>query len=163
MNRRTAMSGGVLLLAAGCAGSKFRTYNGPEVTSIVAFKEARELRLYHGQEILRTYEFELGFAPEGDKTHEGDGRTPEGQYWINRRNPNSNFHLSLGISYPNAIDVQMARSAGVRPGGDIFIHGTPRANRGDDDWTVGCIAVTNPEMEEIYSMVNLGTPIWIYP
>lgn len=162
-NRRTALGLGALLVVAGCAGSKFRTYDGPEVTSLVAFKGARELRLYHHQEILRTYDFELGFAPEGDKLRQGDGRTPEGQYWIDRRNPNSDFHLSLGISYPNHIDVQMARSAGYDPGGDIFIHGTPRRNRGGDDWTAGCIAVSNREMEEIYSMVRVGTPIWIYP
>lgn len=112
-------------------------------------------------ETLKTYRFQLGFAPIGHKRVEGDGRTPEGQYWIDRRNPNSRFHLSLGISYPNQNDVEMARSLGMPPGGDIFIHGTPRDYRGQDDWTWGCIAVSNREIEEIYSMVREGTPIFI--
>ena len=148
---------------AACANttSKFRTYTGPEVTGVVAYKETRMLHLLHGQRSLASYRFEMGFAPDGPKQQEGDGRTPEGQYFINRRNPNSRYHLSIGISYPNDVDRARARAAGVRPGGDIFIHGTPSNFMGVRDWTVGCIAVTNPEMEEIYSMVRDGTPIWI--
>jgi hypothetical protein len=105
-----------------------------------------------------------GFAPEGHKQFEGDGKTPEGEYIIDRRNPNSRFHLSIGISYPNAADRAFARSQGKSPGGDIFIHGRgkyPGSNR--DDWTWGCIAVTDREMEDIYAMVRNGTPITIKP
>ena len=112
---------------------------------------------------MRTYEFELGFAPTEHKQFEGDGRTPEGAYLINRRNPNSRYHLSLGISYPDTDDAAYARSVGGSPGGEIFIHGTPINFLGQDDWTWGCIAVTNEEIEEIYAMVNNGTVIYIYP
>jgi murein L,D-transpeptidase YafK len=93
---------------------------------------------------------------------EGDGRTPEGAYRIDRRNPNSRFHLSLGISYPNARDVAYARENGLDPGGDIFIHGTPTQWSNTPDWTWGCIAVTNEEMDEIFFMVETGTKIFIY-
>ena len=151
------------VVLSGCS-SKFRTYNGPEVTRVMVFKEARKMYLMHGDTALRSYEFELGFEPVGHKAVEGDGRTPEGEYIIDRRNPESQFHLSIGISYPNARDIEVARAMGMSPGGDIFIHGTPSlfAGRGDD-WTWGCIAVTNDEMEEIYAMVKDGTPISIFP
>ena len=156
----------LLLLAvvsvAGCS-SKFRTYTGPEVTRIVVFKEKRMMYLMHNDEVLESYDFELGFAPEGDKFIEGDGKTPEGAYRIDRKNPNSSFHLSIGLNYPNAQDRAEAAALGKSPGGDIFIHGTPKRLRGKDDWTWGCIAVTNREMEDIYAMVNVGTSIWIYP
>ncbi len=153
----------VAMALAGCS-SKFRTYDGPEVTRVIVLKEKRRMYLLHHSEVLRAFDFELGFAPTGHKTMEGDGRTPEGHYIIDRRNPNSDFHLSIGINYPNARDIEVARRLGVSPGGDIFIHGTPRlfARRGDD-WTWGCIAVTNREMEDIYAMVRNGTPISIYP
>ena len=90
----------VVLLPA-CA-SIFKTYNGPEVTRVIVQKETRKMWLMHNSQILETYDIELGFTPRGHKTTEGDGRTPEGNYIIDRRNPNSRFHLSLGISYPNA-------------------------------------------------------------
>ena len=102
--------------------------------------------------------------PIGDKFYEGDGRTPEGTYFIDRRNPNSKYHLSIGISYPNARDRAEAATLGKPPGGDIFIHGeSNRLKLGKNDWTWGCIAVPNREMEEIYSMVQNGTPIKINP
>ncbi|MCH2076694.1 MAG: L,D-transpeptidase family protein [Rhodobacteraceae bacterium] len=153
---------GATFVLSGCA-SKFRSYNGPEVTHIVAYKDARRMFLMHEGEILTTFDFELGFAPTGDKEISGDGRTPEGRYFIDRKNPNSQFHLSLGISYPNAADRAYAAALGESPGGDIFIHGTPRRFRGTDDWTWGCLAVTDREMEEIYAMVEVGTPIMILP
>lgn len=160
------ISAALLIMAAvvlsGCA-SKFRTYSGPEVTYIMAFKEQRKLILFHGNDVLRTFDFELGFAPVGDKTVRGDGKTPEGKYFIDRKNPNSAFHLSIGISYPNAEDVAEAKALGESPGGDIFIHGTPRGKRRQDDWTWGCLAVTNREMEDIFAMVDVGTPIDIRP
>ncbi len=152
----------VVMALSGCA-SKFKTYNGPEVTRILVFKENRRMYLMHHDTALRAFDFELGFAPDGHKVIEGDGRTPEGEYIIDRRNPNSSFHLSIGISYPNANDVEVARGLGQSPGGDIFIHGTPNPFAGRDDWTWGCIAVTNDEIEDIYAMVRDGTPISIYP
>jgi murein L,D-transpeptidase YafK len=152
-----------LTLAALTGCSRFIDYDGPEVTRIVVYKSERLMQLFHNDEVLETYEIELGFAPEGHKFREGDGRTPEGDYIIDRRNPNSQWYLSIGISYPNAEDIARARDAGVSPGGDIFIHGTPRPFRRQDDWTVGCIAVTNAEMRQIYAMVDDGTPITIYP
>lgn len=153
----------ILTLAALTGCSRFIEYDGPEVTRVVVYKNDRIMFLMHNDEILETYEIELGFAPEGHKLEEGDGRTPEGEYIIDRRNPNSQWYLSIGISYPNAEDIAQARARGVSPGGDIFIHGTPRPFRRTDDWTVGCIAVTNAEMRQIYAMVDNGTQISIYP
>lgn len=165
MERRTFGVLAVSALAlAGCSSSKFKSYDGPEVTSIVVNKGERHMYLLHHDEILKRYPFELGFAPVGDKQFEGDGKTPEGLYYIDRRNPNSRFHLSLGISYPNAQDVAEARAMGKSPGGDIFIHGQPNTFRAKgDDWTWGCIAVKNRQMEEIYAMVRTGTTIAIRP
>ncbi|MGV6810900.1 MAG: L,D-transpeptidase family protein [Brevirhabdus sp.] len=146
------------------ACSKFKTYDGPEVTRIVVHKSSRQMVLYSGDQPLEAYDVELGFQAEGPKEFEGDGKTPEGRYTINRRNPNSAFHLSLGISYPNAEDRAHARASGKSPGGDIFIHGQKSfLNRGGDDWTAGCIAVTNKEIQDIYAMVRNGTVIDIYP
>lgn len=149
---------------AACGGSKFRTYDGPEVTRIEVWKAQRVMRLYHHDEVLKTYRVALGRVPDGHKRFEGDGKTPEGLYYIDRRNPNSNYHLSLGISYPNPRDVEVARAAGRSPGGDIFIHGRAGKHRGlPRDWTIGCIAVRDGEMEEIYAMVDDHTPIMIHP
>ncbi len=157
----------VLALAMGvtaCSTSKFKTYNGPEVTRVIVQKEARRMYLLHYGEVLKDYDVGLGFAPVGDKKVEGDGKTPEGNYIIDRRNPNSQFHLSLGVSYPNEQDRAEAEELGESPGGDIFIHGRPREYRkGGRDWTWGCIAVTNREIEDIYAMVKNGTPISITP
>lgn len=150
-----------LVALTGC--SRFIEYDGPQVTRVIVYKGDRMMYLMHNDEVLESYEIELGFAPEGHKLEEGDGRTPEGEYIIDRRNPNSQWYLSIGISYPNADDIAQARARGVSPGGDIFIHGTPRPFRRDADWTVGCIAVTNAEMRQIYAMVENGTPISIYP
>lgn len=150
-------------LAACGGGSKFKAYNGPEVTQIYVSKKSRKMYLLHGETVLKEYRVNLGFAPNGHKAKKGDGRTPEGIYRIDRRNPNSAYHLSIGISYPNARDVARARAAGVEPGGDIFIHGASKKRSDKGDWTAGCIAVTNKEMEEIYAMVGTGTPIYIAP
>jgi len=161
--RKIALLLGLLFALTACGSSKFQTYNGPEVTRILVYKAERKMYLMHGTKALKSYDVGLGFAPLGHKTREGDGRTPEGEYMIDRRNPNSQFHLSLGISYPNNNDRAHAKKLGVSPGGDIFIHGRPkRYRKAPDDWTVGCIAVTNREMQEIYAMVKNGTPISIY-
>src|SRR6056297_3198943 len=144
-----------LAVVAGC-GSKFKTYNGPEVTRVLVYKEESKMYLLHHDEVLTTYKVELGFSAEGHKQFEGDGKTPEGEYRIDRRNPNSAFHLSIGISYPNVQDIERARAAGKKPGMDIFIHGRPNLKKRGlgPDWTAGCIAVKDREMEDIYAMVR---------
>lgn len=154
-----------LVVALGISGcsSKFRSYDGPEVTRVVVFKEARRMYLLHQNAVLKTYQIDLGFSPTGDKQVEGDGKTPEGHYTIDRRNPDSRYHLSIGIDYPNERDVAEAETLGKAPGGDIFIHGQGNAaTRFLRDWTWGCIAVTDKEIEEIYAMVRDGTQISIY-
>ena len=162
LSRRFAFLGLIAAALSGCA-SKFRTYNGPEITRVVVFKSARRMYLLHHDKALKAYIIDLGFAPVGDKQVEGDGKTPEGHYMIDRRNPDSRFHLSLGIDYPRPEDIEEAKSLGQDPGGDIFIHGRGTwASRWRPDWTWGCIAVTNDEMEDIYAMVRTGTPISIY-
>jgi murein L,D-transpeptidase YafK len=113
--------------------------------------------------VLRSYDIALGFAPEGHKQFEGDGKTPEGAYYITHKNPDSRFHLSLGISYPNEADIAFSEAQGKDPGGEIFIHGGPKGPVRNRDWTWGCVAVSDREMEMIYAMVNPGTPIYILP
>ena len=147
---------------AGC-GSKFRTYNGPEVTQIQVSKADRKLYLFNNDRVLQSYDIGLGFAPVGAKQFEGDGKTPEGAYTISYKNPDSQFHLSLKISYPNEADTAFAEAQGKSPGGDIVIHGGPKRPTNKRDWTWGCIAVTDREIEVIYSMVKEGTPIYIMP
>ncbi|WP_166417722.1 L,D-transpeptidase family protein [Cochlodiniinecator piscidefendens] len=162
MDRASFLKGTGALLLLGACGSGRRQYGGPEVTRISIDKSARRLVLFNNRRVLRRYNVALGFAPAGDKQVQGDGRTPEGEYHIDRRNPESMFHLSLGISYPNEQDRAEAAALGQPPGGDIFIHGASRPfGRRSGDWTAGCIAVTNEEMEEIYTMVETGTPISI--
>lgn len=164
ITRRAILLGSVVAALSGCA-SKFRTYNGPEVTGLRLYKGQRLLVLDGTEGVLRTYPVGLGFAPEGHKQFEGDGRTPEGSYVIDRRNPESKFHLSIGISYPNEADIAFAEARGRSPGGDIFIHGGPRLGidpTDKRDWTAGCISVTDREIEEIFAMVKDGTPITIY-
>lgn len=153
------------LAACGSKDPKFKTYRGPEVTSIQVQKSARRMYLLHDREVLQAYDIGLGFQPFGHKEVEGDGKTPEGAYFISHRNPKSRYHLSLGISYPNPYDSAHAQSIGKTPGGDIMIHGGPPrgARVNSRDWTAGCIAVTDEEVERIYSMVKPGTPIYIYP
>lgn len=165
MNRRFLLGGAAALAASSLAGcsSKFRSYDGPPVTGIVVHKAPRRMHLLSGNSVLRSFDIGLGGNPLGPKRMEGDGRTPEGAYWIDRRNPNSSYHLSIGISYPNDQDLTFAKALGVPPGGNIFIHGTPREVNRKPDWTAGCIAVTNREIEDIYAMVQDGTPIFIHP
>ena len=136
---------------------------------IVVLKGARKLLLMRDGEVVRTYRVALGRSPEGPKTRQGDGRTPEGSYVLDWRNPKSRFHRSIHISYPNPADRERARRLGVPPGGDIMIHGLPKgaeavgADHAKWDWTEGCIAVSNAEMNEIWNSVADGTPIEIRP
>ncbi|PHQ98499.1 MAG: hypothetical protein COB40_00330 [Marinosulfonomonas sp.] len=161
--RRTVIVGGLALAVTGCA-SNIGTYSGPEVTRVVIQKGARRMFLLNGQAVLQAYNIDLGFEPRGDKQIEGDGKTPEGTYFIDRKNPQSAFYLSLGISYPNEQDVAQAKALGEEPGGDIFIHGASGTlgQRGTD-WTYGCIAVSNREIEDVYAMVNEGTQVDLFP
>src|SRR5215831_12450042 len=133
------------------------------VDQIVVNKSRREMLLLRGNVILRQYRIALGRDPVGHKQCEGDGRTPEGRYRIDRRNPKSRYYLSLRISYPNEADRARAAEQGVDPGGDIMIHGLKDGMIRDGDWTQGCIAVTDAEMEEIWGLVPEGTPIDIEP
>ncbi len=153
----------VIAFGLSACGSKFKTYNGPKVTSVQVHKADRKMYLLHNDRVLKTYDIALGFAPEGHKQFEGDGKTPEGTYFINRRNPNSEFHLSLGISYPNNADRAFAAAQGKSPGGDIFIHGWSDRKVGRRDWTAGCIAVKDREIETVYAMIKDGTVIHIMP
>lgn len=165
--RRNALALTAGFLAAGTMPARAATYiptPGPRASVIVISKRNRVLELRTGERLLKRYRINLGFEPVGTKVMSGDGRTPEGQYFIDRRNPRSDFYLSLGLSYPNAMDVARARALGVKPGGDIMIHGGPRSpeDRRRKDWTAGCIAVTDQEIEEIWSMVPTGTPVVIF-
>ena len=164
MTRRGALAlgAGAAAMLAGC-GTKFPRYDGPAVTRVVVQKTPRRMLLLNGATPLEIYDVQLGFTATGPKRFEGDGRTPEGRYHIDRRNPNSSFYLSIGIDYPNEADRAFAASMGMRPGGDIFIHGWgDKRRKRDDDWTAGCIAVTNREMRDVYAMVRDGVPVDIY-
>ncbi len=136
---------------------------------IVVEKSARTMKLMQGARVLKTYRVALSREPIGAKEREGDHKVPEGEYVIDSKNSHSRFHLALHISYPNASDREKARKLGVRPGGNIEIHGLDSkyawvgSLQRQVDWTDGCIAVTNPEIEEIWPMVPVGTPVEIRP
>jgi murein L,D-transpeptidase YafK len=136
---------------------------------IVVIKCKRQMQLLHNGSILKTYRIALGGEPVGRKEQQGDHRTPEGTYTIIGRNPNSKYHRALRVSYPNEEDRARAANRGVSPGGDIMIHGLPNgygwvgSGHIAKDWTEGCIAVTDQEIEEIWSLVADGTPVEIRP
>jgi murein L,D-transpeptidase YafK len=156
-----------LLLAAACATS----FAAPREAAdkIVVNKSKREMLLLRGQTVIRSYRVALGRNPKGRKEIEGDGRTPEGSYRIDGKYAKSDYHMALRVSYPNATDRERARKLGHSAGGDIMIHGLPNgygavgAAHRLHDWTEGCIAVTNEEIEEIWRLVSNGTPIQINP
>ena len=137
--------------------------------SIVVDKSDRKLTLFYRGDTVKTYEIALGRNPVGDKTRRGDGRTPEGLYYIEGRNPQSKYHLSLRVSYPTPTQRARAAQRGISAGGDIMIHGLPDAFASvgalhrQQDWTEGCVAVTNEEIDEIYRAVPVGSPIEIKP
>lgn len=155
----------LLALFAVDAAAKFPPELAPEAQradAIRVYKAARRMDLLRDGQVIRSYRVHLGDVPIGHKRQQGDQRTPEGDYRITYRNAASRFHLSLRVSYPNADDVRQARARGVDPGGDIMVHGaTPPGYA--RDWTDGCIAVTNAEIEEIWRLVPVGTPIRIDP
>ncbi len=138
-----------------------------QIDRIVIEKSARRMVLMQDGKTVRIYHIALGFSPVGDKSRQGDGRTPEGVYRINRRNRGSADHLSLGLDYPQAADMAAARRGGYSPGEDIMIHGQP--NRFPDaavikgDWTAGCIAVSNAEIREIFAATAMGTEVEVRP
>ncbi len=143
--------------------------DGAVADQVLVEKSARRLTLLREGKVLKQYHVALGKQPVGDKEQEGDKRTPEGEYKIDWRNAGSRYHLALHISYPDKSDTEQARAKGLSPGGDIMIHGLRdglgwigRLHR-MLDWTNGCIAVTNPEVEEIGQAVRDGTPIKIVP
>lgn len=136
---------------------------------VVVVKSARTLTLMAKGKVLREYKVALGGSPVGAKQQQGDHRTPEGHYVLDRRNPKSKFYKSIHVSYPNEHDRREASNRGVSPGGDIMVHGLPNGfgwlgeSHRAQDWTDGCIAVTNKEIDEIWDLVPDGTPIEIRP
>jgi murein L,D-transpeptidase YafK len=141
----------------------------PQANRVVVHKSARRLELLRGGEILRSYRIALGLAPQGHKERAGDFRTPEGRYMLTRRNPRSDFFLSIQVSYPSKEDIRRAKKNGYDPGGAIMIHGMPNRLRHDPDyylkrdWTDGCIAVSNSDMVEIWLLAQDDIPIDILP
>lgn len=173
LNRRNASLAIIAALAA-CGKSRtapvdaptFKRYSGPPVTQVLVYKGQRRMHLLNGQSVLKSYSFGLGNQPSGHKQFEGDGKTPEGLYYIDRFNPRSSFHLSVGISYPNDKDRAYAAQFGKSAGGDIMFHGRgPIGNAfapRNPDWTAGCLALTDHEMEDLYAMLQPGVPVMLY-
>jgi murein L,D-transpeptidase YafK len=141
----------------------------PVADRVVIEKAARVLHLMQDGEAFRTFKIALGIQPTGDKLREGDFKTPEGRYLLDTRNPNSDFFLSIHVSYPDAADWREAGDLGYSPGGAIMIHGQPNmpsyseAYYRTQDWTNGCIAVSNSDMIDIWLMTGDNTPIEIKP
>src|SRR5258707_67493 len=139
------------------------------VDRVIINKAKRELFLMHADKVVKSYRVALGRNPVGPKTRQGDGKTPEGVYSISGRNPASSFHRALRVSYPDSADRALAKRLDVAPGGDIMIHGLPNGQGHigkahlQTDWTEGCIAVTDPEIEEIWGLVRDGTRVEINP
>lgn len=163
-----------LAMLTGCAGKTPTTevIDATHADQVVVKKSQRKLELHNNGRVVREYRVALGGSPDGHKYREGDQRTPIGDYMLNWRNPNSNFYKSIHISYPSERDRAVSRTLGYsNPGGMIMIHGLPnyvhsealRQQYANRDWTQGCIAVQNHEMDEIWAMVRDGTPIKILP
>ena len=155
----------VLLLVPGLVqASEF-----PLADLVVVEKAERKLHLVHKGEIFKTFRIALGIMPVGDKLKEGDFKTPEGRYLLDRKNPDSDYFLSIRISYPGPQDRREAEAQGVDPGGAIMIHGQPNVPTRSEtyyrtqDWTNGCIAVSNSDMIDIWLMTGENTPIEIRP
>jgi murein L,D-transpeptidase YafK len=161
---------GIANLIGGAAAEESTVSAGPERADyVVVDKSDRKLYLYRAGRVLREFDVSLGQMPNGPKQREGDFRTPEGKYRLDGRNVNSDFFLSIHVSYPNDADRARARAEGVDPGGQIMIHGLPNEPKHDlrhylgTDWTDGCIAVSNSDMVDIWLMTREATPIEIRP
>lgn len=141
----------------------------PHVNHVVVKKAERRLLLMDGDKVVRSFRIHLGLEPRGPKERSGDFRTPVGQYRLSRRDPHSEFFMSIQISYPNAQDLARARAHNWKPGGEIMIHGLPNTLHGSlyyyqhDDWTDGCIAVSDADMMQIWMLTRDGMPIDIEP
>ncbi len=182
MSRRSTPPIVELLLATALTLSPSVGVASPDEPRIEIHKAERRLRLYSGSELIATYPVGLGFRPAGDKLREGDGATPEGRFVVCVKNPHSRYYLSLGINYPSARDAEQARAAGlISPsteraiaraeergvcppwntalGGEIFIHGRGSSS----DWTLGCVALDDPEMKTLFETVAVGTEVHIKP
>ncbi len=152
------------LFAMSCGAGEFDMAD-----RVIIRKADRTLLLMKNDSVLRTMNIALGLLPKGDKKAEGDFRTPEGSYKLSKRNPASDFFLSIQISYPDAEDIRESRKLGIDPGGQIMIHGQPnnpkygQAYYQQNDWTNGCIAVSNADMVDIWLMTSTDTPIEISP
>jgi murein L,D-transpeptidase YafK len=155
-----------LTLSSACAMGSAHPLQADRV---IVLKKQRILQLVSRGEVIKSYKVALGGDPVGTKTQQGDHKTPEGLYVLDSRNAHSQFYKSIHISYPNAQDRAEARKRGVSPGGYVFVHGLPNgyrfmgASHRLKDWTDGCIAVTDQEMDEIWKAVADGTPIEIRP
>ena len=163
-------AGSAPLAASAVAGTAGATAEPlPVADFVLVRKTERRMYLMRRGEVLRSYRVALGLNPVGHKERAGDFRTPEGRYRLERRNPRSDFFLSMQVSYPNARDTANARRNGWAPGGSIMIHGLPNEPRKDfawystQDWTDGCIAVSNADMVEVWMLVSDNTPIEIQP
>lgn len=163
----------IFFVALLCALSFFASANTtsnstPLIDKVLVVKSERTLHLMRRGEVIKSYRVSLG-KKSGAKEYEGDQRTPEGLYWINWRKPSDNFNLSMHISYPNANDLKRSKELGLPPGGMIMLHGTPTDEEYPEwffntlDWTEGCIALTNNDMQEVWSTVKDGTLIEIRP
>jgi murein L,D-transpeptidase YafK len=139
------------------------------VDRILVEKGKRTLTLLDGTKVVKTYKVALGRNPEGAKDRQGDHKTPEGIYSVDAKKPDSRFHKALHISYPNPADREHAQKLGLSPGGDVEIHslgsmwGWVGTQHRRMDWTDGCIALTNEEIDEIYPLIKVGTPVEIRP
>ena len=160
---------GLLLIGMLATDISVPLVNTRKADKVVVVKGQRTLTLQAQGKVIRTYKVALGGTPVGAKERQGDHKTPEGHYVLDRRNPKSQFHKSIHVSYPKAEEVRKARESGYSPGGDIMIHGLPNgrgwlgAVHRAMNWTDGCIAVTDDEMDEIWNLVPDGTPIEIKP
>ncbi len=145
-----------------------------QIDKVRVYKSKRFLEVLQNDQVIKSYPIRLGFNPIGHKTTEGDGKTPEGLYTLDWRNPNSQFYKSLHISYPNADDIAQAKARGVSAGSAIMIHGSPNSLNATPttelydkllpkDWTHGCIAVSNQDMDELWENITDGTAIEILP
>jgi murein L,D-transpeptidase YafK len=164
-----AVFGVAILLGSAAAEEQNLPTGADRADYVVVDKSDRKLYLYKAGRVLREFDVSLGLVPNGPKQREGDFRTPEGKYTLDARNANSDFFLSIHVSYPNETDRARARDQGVDPGGQIMIHGWPNEPKydvrryQDTDWTDGCIAVSNSDMVDIWLMTRESTPIEIRP